>query len=347
VNRDGRDNNLLSMEILIIFKGDWSMEAADTEITRIKEVLHENPRGMNIKEIAAAVVMSRNSIAKYLDVLTATGQLEVRYIGNAKLFYLAKRVPLESMLSVSHEMIAVVDKDLRIAQANTPFVDFIGKPRDRIIGTRLFDLASALLPVEQMMGWLQQENAGTDSRHEIHIRKNDREMYFNALCIPTLFEDGDAGTALMFENISDQKKAELSQEESQRLLDAVLYASPAPMYVIGRDHHILAWNRAMEKFSGLKAAGMKGTRRQWQAFYLEERPCLADLVIDGLTDRIPTRYPETGTQPVSHDGTFRAEDILPAPGSSTRRIRFTVTPVMDQKGDCIAAVETVEEIPRK
>ena len=320
------------------------MESADNEITRIKEVLRENPRGMNIKEISAAVAMSRNSIAKYLDVLTAAGQLEVRYVGNAKLFYLAKRVPLESMMSMSPDMIAVMDKDMRIAQVNTPFVDFIGVPKDRIIGTRLFDLASAMLPVEQMMGWLQQEKAGNDSRHEIRIKKNDKEMYFNALCIPTLFEDGDTGVALRFENISDQKQAELSQEENRQLLDAVLYACPVPMFVIGEDHHILAWNRAMEKFSGLKSAGLVGTRRQWQAFYPEERPCLADLVIDGLTDRIPAWYPGSGAQPTSQDGTFTAEDVVPVPGGGSRRLRFTVTSVMNNGGDLIAAIETVEEI---
>jgi PAS domain S-box-containing protein len=320
------------------------MEAADNEITRIKEVLRENPRGMNIKEISAAVAMSRNSIAKYLDVLTAAGQLEVRYVGNAKLFYLAKRVPLESMMSMSPDMIAVVDKDMRIAQVNSPFVDFIGTPKEKIIGTRLFDLASALLPVEQMMGWLQQEKAGTDPRHEIHIKKDDKVMYFNALCIPTLFEDGDAGVALRFENISNQKKAELSHEESKRLLESVLYVSPAPMYVIGKDHHILAWNRAMEKFSGLKSAGMMGTRRQWQAFYPEERPCLADLVIDGLTEKIREWYPNTDLQPVSPIGFFTAEEVLPTLGGIPRKLRFTATSVMNNDGDLIAAVETVEVI---
>jgi PAS domain S-box-containing protein len=320
------------------------MEAADTEITRIKEVLLENPRGMNIKEIAAAVAMSRNSIAKYLDVLTAAGQLEVRYVGNAKLFYLAKRVPLDSMMSMSPDMIAVVDKNMRVAQANAPFVEFIGAPKDKIIGTRLFDLVSALLPVEQMMGWLQQEKEGSAVRHEIHIKKNDKEMYFNALCIPTLFEDGDAGVALRFENISCQKQAELSQEEHRRILEAVLYASPCPMYVVGEDHHILAWNRAMEKFSGLKATGMTGTCRQWHAFYPAERPCLSDLVLDGLTDRIREWYPATIPQPVTHDGTFTAEVVLTTPGGKSRRLRFMVTAVMNHEGDTIAAVETVEEI---
>jgi hypothetical protein len=101
----------------------------------------------------------------------------------------------------------------------------------------------------------------------------------------------------------------------------------------------------MEKFSGLKAAGMIGTRRQWQAFYREERPCFADLVIDGLTDRIREWYPDTGKHPVSEDGTFIAEEVLPASGGNSRRLRFIVTSVMNTEGDLIAAIETIEEFP--
>ncbi|MEI8330339.1 MAG: hypothetical protein WCF90_01570 [Methanomicrobiales archaeon] len=63
-------------------------------------------------------------------------------------------------------------------------------------------------------------------------------MYFNALNIPTLFEDEEAGVALIFENISAQKKADLSSEESHRLFEEVLYASPVPIFVIDRNHHI-------------------------------------------------------------------------------------------------------------
>ncbi|MFA6226066.1 MAG: hypothetical protein WC620_07810 [Methanoregula sp.] len=102
----------------------------------------------------------------------------------------------------------------------------------------------------------------------------------------------------------------------------------------------------METFSGLKAPGMMGTRRQWQAFYPTERPCLSDLVIEGVTDRIREWDPDTGLQPVSPDGTFAVEELLPAPGGS-RRLRFTVTSVMNNDGELIAAVETIEEIYQK
>jgi predicted ArsR family transcriptional regulator len=52
------------------YQGKRGGPATDEE-TKIKEVLQKQPLGMNIKEIAGAVGMSRNSVAKYLDVLAA------------------------------------------------------------------------------------------------------------------------------------------------------------------------------------------------------------------------------------------------------------------------------------
>ena len=161
---------------------------------------------------------------------------------------------------------------------------------------------------------------------------------------PPLLEDEDAGVALRFESISGQKQAELSSEESHRLFEAVLYAFPVPMFVIGRDHHILGWNLAMEKVSGLKTPGVLGTRRQLQAFYPAERSCLSDLVVDEVTDRIPDWFPETGPQPENPEGAFTAEEVQSAPGGGNRRFRQTVTSVTNKDGTMIAAIERVEEI---
>ena len=97
---------------------------------------------MNIKEIASAIGMSRNSVAKYLDVLTATGQLDVRQIGNAKLYYLSHRVPVKDLLQITHEMIVMLDGYMRIVQASDSFIAFIGCSREQVQGSRLSRLLS-------------------------------------------------------------------------------------------------------------------------------------------------------------------------------------------------------------
>ena len=43
-------------------------------LARILELIKENPRGLNIHEIAALTGVSRSAAAKYLDVLTSSGK---------------------------------------------------------------------------------------------------------------------------------------------------------------------------------------------------------------------------------------------------------------------------------
>ena len=67
-------------------------------LARILELIKENPRGLNIHEIATLVGINRTAAAKYLDVLTAQGKIEVRVMGKARLFYLAQVPVLPSVL---------------------------------------------------------------------------------------------------------------------------------------------------------------------------------------------------------------------------------------------------------
>ncbi|WML67530.1 MAG: hypothetical protein METHP_01069 [Methanoregula sp. SKADARSKE-2] len=74
-------------------------EPAGGKVKRIKALIRDNPLGINIKAISEGVAMSRNSVAKYLDVLAASGHLEVRQMGNAKLYHLSRRVPLDAVIN--------------------------------------------------------------------------------------------------------------------------------------------------------------------------------------------------------------------------------------------------------
>ena len=73
----------------------------------------------------------------------------------------------------------------------------------------------------------------------------------------------------------------LSRRRVEKRLNSVFESSPAPTFVIGRDHRVIYWNRAMEKLTGVKAEDVIGTRDHWRPFYKTERPCMADLAMDG------------------------------------------------------------------
>ena len=85
-------------------------------------------------------------------------------------------------------------------------------------------------------------------------------------------------------------RARAEREQAEEKLKAVVYGSPIPQFVLDRDHRVIYWNNALEEISGVRAEEIIGTRQQWRAFYSEERPCMADLLIDGELDAISELY---------------------------------------------------------
>jgi len=53
----------------------------------ILRFLEENPRGSTVTEVAEAIDVSRVTASKYLEVLSATDEVDVRKVGQAKLHY--------------------------------------------------------------------------------------------------------------------------------------------------------------------------------------------------------------------------------------------------------------------
>ncbi|MCK7505167.1 MAG: hypothetical protein MZV70_14505 [Desulfobacterales bacterium] len=50
-----------------------------------------------------------------------------------------------------------------------------------------------------------------------------------------------------------RKRAEDELKESEQRLKSVIGGSPIPAFVIGKDHHILYWNKALEELTKIKA----------------------------------------------------------------------------------------------
>ena len=107
--------------------------------SRIKKLLKANPRGMTITDISDKININRNSVARYMDVLTISGQVEMRQLGPAKVFYLSHRVPMSAMLNFSSDYILVTDSDLKIIQINENLLELINTKREEILGQNIND----------------------------------------------------------------------------------------------------------------------------------------------------------------------------------------------------------------
>jgi PAS domain S-box-containing protein len=144
-----------------------------------------------------------------------------------------------------------------------------------------------------------------------------------------------------------RKRAEEELKESEQRLKSVIGGSPIPAFVIGKDHHILYWNKALEELTKIKAEDVIGTSQQWRAFYSKKRPCMADLLVSREQDNISRWYAGKYTKSKLLDEAYEAIDFFPELGNQGKWLRFTAAIVRNAAGELIGAIETLEDITRR
>jgi len=147
-------------------------------------------------------------------------------------------------------------------------------------------------------------------------------------------------------DITDYKYATEALQESENKLNAVIRGSPIPQFVIDNNHRVIHWNQALEEYSGISANEVIGTTRHWRAFYPEERPCMADLLVDGQIEKIKQWYSGKFTKSRFVTGAYEATDFFPKIRGGTW-LYFTAAPIKDLNGVMIGVVETLEDITER
>jgi len=129
---------------------------------------------------------------------------------------------------------------------------------------------------------------------------------------------------------------------SSQTLSKIVNGSAIPLFVINKEHRVTHWNTALEALSGRNSRGVIGTDEHWKAFYREKRPVMADLIVNGASvAEIEVFYRDKYKKSVLIDGAYEAEDFFPALGEKGRWLHFTASPIRDEKGEIIGAIETL------
>ena len=155
---------------------------------------------------------------------------------------------------------------------------------------------------------------------------------------------GEKRCRIVMTDITDRVMVEKAISESEDRLKKMIEGSSVPIFVIDKNHHILYWNKAMSACTGIKAKDVIGTDHHWQGFYKQQRPCIADLVIDGAIDEISRMYPNIASRSRLIEGAFEAVDFFPFMGEKGKWLHFTASPVLDARQNIIAALETIIDI---
>jgi PAS domain S-box-containing protein len=172
------------------------------KITRIKRLLKSRPKGLTISDVSQNLKINRNSVAKYLEILLITGQVEMRLYGNAKVYYLSQRVPISDMLKFATELILILDTDLKIADVNENFLRFFSLSRENVLGCEVKQLNVPALSSLNLAPLPEEEGEPGEFPRDIHFTQNGEEKHLKVKVVPTVFDDGNRGLTLIIEDVT-------------------------------------------------------------------------------------------------------------------------------------------------
>ncbi len=139
-------------------------------------------------------------------------------------------------------------------------------------------------------------------------------------------------------DITERNLAEDARRESERRLSDIIEFLPDATLVINCEGEVIAWNRAMEKMSGVNANDMvgKGNYEYSLPFYGERRPIIIDLVLkpDKVVEKAYSVFDRQKNELVVETWAPRIKAYIWGKAS----------PLYDNKGHIVGAIAVLRDI---
>lgn len=222
----------------------------DETVNRIKQSIKWHRRGMTISDVSLKLKMNRNLVAKYLDMLLISGQVEMEVIGAAKVYFLARRIPVAALLEFSSDLVIMADRDNRILQVNEPVLALLAEKREALIGRRIEEISNPLMENLLKAGLAEKGVAPGERATEISCSVRDEERHFRIKQVPTAFEDGSTGSTFIIEEITARKRYQKMLEISEAQYRGLIRSSGEAIFGVTADCRISSWNPAAERLFG-------------------------------------------------------------------------------------------------
>ncbi|MCR4400210.1 MAG: PAS domain S-box protein, partial [Syntrophomonadaceae bacterium] len=236
--------------------------------------------------------------------------------------------------------------DGRIMTCNPAFCDLVGYTQEEI---RLMTWSAHLTPAEwrEVERHYQEElrRTGQPQRYEKEYLRKDGSRVPVEVLLHRL-EDPEGGFDYYYgfiTDITERKRAEALLRQSERRLADIIDSLPDATFVIDREGKVIAWNKAIEEMTGIPAHQMlgKGDYEYAIPFYGHRRPILIDLVF--------------GSQPVEQEyqfiqrqeGALVGETLVPALGGTGAILWGKATPLFDERGNVVGAIESVRDVTER
>jgi signal transduction histidine kinase/CheY-like chemotaxis protein len=148
-------------------------------------------------------------------------------------------------------------------------------------------------------------------------------------------------------DISARKSAERALKESERRLADIIEFLPDATFVVDKNGKVIAWNRAIEKMTGVEAELIlgKGDYEYSLPFYGERRPTLIDMA-KGIDPKIDPEFEKKyeNLKRDEEDNSLVGEAYMPLQGKGDAYLLGSASALYDSNGDYWGAIESIRDI---
>lgn len=259
--------------------------------------------------------------------------------------------------AIEHPAI-ILDPDHRIVAANSASSRLTGIPGDEIIGRYCHEVfhryETGAPPADCPMNRIKQSEAP----ESISMEMETVAGIFMVCSMPVLTDDGrldklihiatDITASRQMEQklaaeLEEHKKLESALIEQQNFIRSLIMNSTGAIFVLDHRHRVQIWNKACENLTGFSQADMIGSEDQWRAFYSSRQPTLADVILDGEFDKLPTLCSQVSKSRNIPNG-FKAEGWFEQINGKDRYLTMEAAPIYDSLGNMTHVVESISDI---
>lgn len=161
----------------------------------------------------------------------------------------------------------------------------------------------------------------------------------------------------LHDELNERRRIEEELRESQRQLADIISFLPEATLVINTQGQVIAWNRAMEDLTQVKAKDMlgKGNYEHALPFYGHRRPILIDMVLDTRQERPEIIAGYSGLKhSVLKPSDERSEDVLYGETATPVNINGKsvyligkASVLRNSKGEIVGAIESVRDVTER
>ncbi len=254
----------------------------------------------------------------------------------------------EAVIENSPVAIVTTDPAVNVVTWNPAAERLFGFTAEDVSGQNLDDLvaANAAIHAEGVAFGRTVTAQEPASVHAItqRTRRDGTLVDVELWVVPVIVGGEGVAVLALYHDLTEIKRVEAALQESHRQLANIIDFMPDAVLVIDREGKVIAWNRAIEEMTGMKAEEMlgKGDYEYALPFYGERRPILIDLVT------MPQQELEEKYAQIRREGAVLVgETYVPHLRGGEAYLLGTASALHDSRGEIVGAIEVIRDITER